>query len=94
MADEFITLDDVLGAIIALQKSTDARLDGIQAEMRAGFEKATEERQAIRDVVDNDLAGQGQVMGLEGDIQEMKRTLRQHGKKLDAIAERLDRAKV
>ncbi len=90
MSNEPITLDEVMGAIIALQKSVDS-----------GFEEASAERAelkaeiaAVRNVVDNDLAGQGQVMALEGQMQEVQRTLRQHGKKIDGLADRLDRAKV
>lgn len=90
MADDPVTLDDVMGLLIANQKSTDAQF----AEVREMLGAASEERQAIRDVVDNELAGQGQVMSLEGDLTEVKRSLRQLGKKVDAIGERLDRAKV
>ena len=57
----------------------------MRAEMREGFKAASEERQAIRDVVDNDFAGQGQVMQLEGKLAEVQKTLRQHGKKIDAL---------
>lgn len=62
------------------------------AEHGAKLDEARAERQAIRDVVDNDLAGQGQVMALEGKMTEVERATRQNGKKIDRLAERMDRA--
>ena len=63
--DREITNEEILGAIIALQKSVDE-----------GFKRTDGELEAIRNVVDNDLAGQGQVMQLEGMMRELKRDVR------------------
>ena len=60
-----ISLADIMGAIIALQKSVDE-----------GFKRVDGELQAIRQVVDNDLAGQGQVMQIEGQIRELARDVK------------------
>ena len=56
------------------------------------LDKAAGELEAIRNVVDNDLAGQGQVMALEGKMTEVERATRQNGKKIDRLSERMDRA--
>ena len=55
------------------------------AEHTVKLDEAAQERQAIRDVVDNDLAGQGQVMALEGKLTDVQKTLRQHGQKIDRL---------
>ena len=73
MRANMATKDDVAGLNERFDK-VDDRLD-----------EAAAERQAIRDVVDNDLAGQGQVMQLEGKLTDVQKTLRQHGKKIDTL---------
>ena len=73
MRANMATKDDVAGLNERFDK-VDDRLD-----------EAAAERQAIRDVVDNDLAGQGQVMQLEGKLTDVQKTLRRHGKKIDTL---------
>lgn len=72
MPNDPITLDDLMGAIIADRKESEARHEQVMSALKQG----AEERQAIRDVVDNDLAGQGQVMALEGQVKEIARTVK------------------
>ena len=62
---EEITNEDLLGKMLE-----------IHADVKAGFKEAAEERQAMRDVIDNDLAGQGQVMALEGHVKEIARAVK------------------
>ena len=62
------------------------------AEHTVKLDAAAAEREAIRNVVDNDLASHDQVLRIEGDIVEVKKAQRQHGKKIDTLAERLDQA--
>jgi len=71
-----------------------AKMVEIHADMKAGLKQAAEERQAIRDVVDHELAGQRQVNQLEEGQRDVLRLLRQQAKKIDTLGERLDRAKV
>ena len=61
-------------------------------EMNARFDEAAAEREAIRSVVDDDLASHDQMLRVEGDIVEIKKTQRQHGKKIDRLTESMDRA--
>ena len=46
------------------------------------FDKVDGELQAIRNVVDNDLASYEQVLTLEGKMTDVQKTVRQHGKLL------------
>ena len=78
-----ITLDDVLGAVIALTKTVEANHAEVKGEL-----------QAMRDVIDNELASQGHAEQLEKGQREMKRALRHQEKTLNAIADRLDKAGV
>lgn len=56
------------------------------------LDAAAAEREAIRNVVDNDLASHDQMLRIEGDIVEVKKAQRLHGKKIDGLAERMDQA--
>ena len=46
------------------------------------FDKVDGELQAIRNVVDNDLASYEQVLTLEGKMTDVQKTVRQHGRLL------------
>ncbi|MGI9504405.1 MAG: hypothetical protein ACR2RE_15255 [Geminicoccaceae bacterium] len=101
MADETEqnTLQDLFRVINEMRAETRAGFkeamadrESIRSEMREGFAKTDVqhgevkgELKAIRDVVDNELASQGQVDALEGHLKDVQRTLRQHGKKLDSL---------
>ena len=73
----------------------DAKVDALQSDMtsvKGTVEAHTGELEAIRNVVDDDLASHDQMLRVEGDIVEIKKTQRQHGKKIDRLAESMDRA--
>ncbi|MGI9486355.1 MAG: hypothetical protein ACR2RF_10855 [Geminicoccaceae bacterium] len=69
-------------------------LSEVRTEMNARFDEASGEREAIRNVVDDDLASHDQMLRVEGDIVEIKKTQRQHGKKIDRLAESMQRADI
>lgn len=58
------------------------RLDGRFDEVNGRFDKVDGELQAIRTVVDNDLASYEQVLTLEGKMTDVQKTVRQHGRML------------
>ena len=68
------TLQDLFRVINDMRGEASTRHDEVKSELKA-----------IRDVVDNELASQGQVDALEGHLKDVQRTLRQHGKKLDDL---------
>ena len=53
--------------------------------LNARFDKVDGELQAVRNVVDNDLASYEQVLTLEGKMTNVQKTVRQHGKKIDTL---------
>ena len=79
-------------ATLAEHSATLAEHSATLAEHTVKLDAAAAEREAIRNVVDNDLASHDQVLRIEGDIVEVKKAQRQHGKKIDTLAERLDQA--
>ncbi|MDH3661400.1 MAG: hypothetical protein OEU92_15460 [Alphaproteobacteria bacterium] len=81
-----------IGDLFRLMTEMRGEMGEMRTEMNTRFDDAAAEREAIRNVVDNDLAGQGQVMTLEGKLTDVQRTTRQNGKKIDKLAERMDRA--
>lgn len=81
MSENDIGMDDVMGAIIALDK----KVDGLKDTVDANHEVVKGELEAIRQVVDNDLASYEQVLTLEGKMTDVQKAVRQHGKKLDTL---------
>ncbi len=55
------------------------------AEHTAILKAHTGELEAIRNVVDNDLASHDQMLRVEGDIVEIKKTQRRHGKQIETL---------
>lgn len=96
MTDKDITTDDLMGAILALG----SKIDALDTKVEAGFKEASDERQAIRTVVD-DLPGMSDMKAVEGDVVAVKskmdamhKDVRQIASEQRRIVSRLDRAKV
>lgn len=81
-----------IGDLFRLMTEMKRDVSDLRSEMNNRFDEAAAEREAIRNVVDNDLASQGQVMQLEGKMTDLQRTARQNGQKIDKLAQRMDRA--
>ena len=101
-APEKATIADLFRLMTEMRTEHGGKLEALSADMtsvkkdlasvKGTVEAHTGELEAIRNVVDNDLAGQGQVMTLEGKMTDVQRTTRQNGKKIDKLSERMDRA--
>ncbi|MGI9501622.1 MAG: hypothetical protein ACR2RE_01025 [Geminicoccaceae bacterium] len=95
---EKATIGDLFRLMTEMNKKFDGHTDKLETiegkldDHSSILEAHTGELEAIRNVVDNDLAGQGQVMTLEGKMTDVQRTTRQNGKKIDKLSERMDRA--
>lgn len=76
MTSKPITNEDLMEAFVGFRSEIVGRLNTIDDNMRSGFERVDGELEAIRSVVDNDLAGQGQVMALEGQVKEIARAVK------------------
>lgn len=81
MAEMRRDMTDMRGEMTTRFDEVDKRFDEVDVKL----DQAASERQAIRDVVDNDLAGQGQVMQLEGKLTDVQKTLRKHGKQIETL---------
>ena len=88
MRSENAEMRSDLTSVKATVEDHTGRLDGIDAKL----DVASAEREAIRNVVDDDLASHDQMLRVEGDIVEIKKTQRQHGKKIDRLAESMNQA--
>lgn len=79
--DLFLAINAVRGDV----KAVDKKVDDLRSEMNARFDDQDGQLEAIRNVVDNELASQSQLDAVEAHVKDVQRTLRQHGKRLDAI---------
>ena len=93
IGDLFRLMSEMRTDLTSVKQTVEGHTDTL-AEHSAKLDAAAEEREAIRNVVDNDLASHDQMLRIEGDIVEVKKAGRQNGKKIDQLAERMDRANI
>ncbi len=79
--DLFLAINAVRGDVKELRDEMNDRFKAVDAR----FDDQDGQLEAIRNVVDNELASQEQVNAVEAHVKDVQRTLRQHGKRLDAI---------
>ena len=97
---EKATIGDLFRLMTEMNKKFDGHTDRLESiegkldEHTGILEAHTGELGAIRNVVDDDLASHDQMLRVEGDIVEIKKTQRQHGKKIDRLAESMQRADI
>lgn len=95
---EKATIGDLFRLMTSVKKTVDGHTNELAAlrddmsSVKGTVEAHTGELGAIRNVVDDDLASHDQMLRVEGDIVEIKKTQRQHGKKIDRLADSMDRA--
>ena len=91
IGDLFRLMTEVRGDLSSIKRTVEGHTATL-AEHTDKLDAAAAEREAIHNVVDNDLASHDRMLRIEGDIVEIKKAQRLHGKKIDGLAERMDQA--